>query len=538
MPYYRHPKSAEEHTIPDYPAFASMAEARKDIDPKTETVTFIASGDEMEVWVNRERNRFDDGTYVPVPWLEDVGRRWYGFMALDPLPLLYPHLSIKSPGLIAYTKSPEHGYLDRQTVIKPGRYLEQFHKDDYTAEQVADFIARCSPDSSGLKLATSEKDIVALYSIKGNSAIKSCMQSKRSPEYSWQQPFEHGYRPHPCAVYADSDLAVAYLGEIPDNVLSRCVVWPERKLWDRIYGNQAKMRHALRLAGYTQGSPEGARVRYLAPDGDVIMPYVDGIDGATRDGDWVILGDGRIQTSNTTGYGTNRDDEPDEDEDDELCMCERCGTTYSPSSQHSGELNYQWCDECLDRREYCAHCHQDSWRDHETVNDAQWCLDCIDAATSHCSAEVQTRKGIATCDESWLECTLPDLEQSSRAARHVSHLCMKHSEGAQQCQHCEAIFDETDSACHACGRAVRCERTLDLLVFAIEPLPIGADGSHWWTENPRQRIACPGTYWVKWADGRTQSVNDPFLHFSDSSFLTLDNCSDFVRVPDPREAIR
>lgn len=550
MPYYRHPKSAEEHTIPNHPAFASMAEARKDIDPKTEIVTFIASDDENETWIQRERDRFYEGTYLPVPWLEDCGVYWYRSYDRSPLLLLYPHLSVKSPGLIAYTQSPEHGYLDRQTPIKPGRFLEQFHKDDYTAEQIADFIARCGPDSTGFKLATSEKDIVALYSIKNNSAIQSCMQSKRSPEYSWQRPFERGYRPHPCAVYGDSDLAVAYLGEIPHNVLSRCVVWPRRKLWSRIYGNQAKMRHALTLAGYTQGWPEGARVRALHNGQDIIMPYIDGIDDAdydSEDRNWIILGDGDIGTQHTTGYGSSRDDESDDDDDDgendDLDReCEHCGGAYSSGSQGSGYLNERWCDDCLDRREHCAHCNQDSWRHHETVNNVQWCDNCVDAATSHCPADVQTlgvnTRVLRTCDESWLECTLTDLEQSSRAARHVSHLCPKHSADVQQCLHCQTIFDALDTACSVCGLAVRCTQTLDLLVFAVEPLPIGADGSLWWTENPHQRIVCLGTYWVKWAGGVTQYTCAPFTDFSKSHYNTLDNCSDFVRVPDPRMVSR
>ena len=76
MPYYRHPKVLGENQPEDYPAFATMPEARKGMNLATETVTFVPTDNERERWYERERSRFGD-IYTPVPWIADRNRVFY-----------------------------------------------------------------------------------------------------------------------------------------------------------------------------------------------------------------------------------------------------------------------------------------------------------------------------------------------------------------------------------------------------------------------------------------------------------------------------
>ncbi len=470
MPYWLHLKDTDPEMTGT--PFDSMVDARKDIDPKTQTVTFVASFDERESWQNREITRFDSGDYLPTPWAQDINRA-YGAPYSWPVAVKfhYAHRSIQDPGMIAYTKNDEHGINDRQTRVAPGRYLTEYFKDFFTPEQIAELSNRCKAETLDLQIARSEADIVAIYSRK-DCGFSSCMQLKRSPEYDFQHAVERGDRKHPAAVYGDSDLGVAYLGDIATKITARAVVWPDKKRYTRVYGD-ATLTNILRANGYTQGALLGARVHYIESGEGVIMPYIDGVSNASQDdsdgsGQWVVLDDnGDLECQNTTGYGDGSEDpsarDEDNEDDDDRYTCERCSDRFEYRRGRSTE----YCPDCFDSRELCSVCDEWSWQDHTALNGGgQICETCLDRQTVTCAGMVTVERSqadntgagaVVQCDETWheqIEFT-PD-EQAVRDTNGVSTLCRSCAEHKQLCKHCAQTFDVEHMACDHCGLSVRC----------------------------------------------------------------------------------
>ena len=477
MPYYRHLKEVDmADDLNSYVHYATMQAAREGINVKTETVTFIASATETHVWHGREEERLRDKTYLPVPWYVSC----YEERRPVNTTYHYAHLSLKSPGLVAYTKNDEHGVNDRQTAVKPAKYLAEFYADKFTDSEIRDYVAKCSVTAQSFKLATSEADITSIFG-RTDCGFSSCMQSKRDPDYSWDIAFQRGDRLHPCAVYGDSDLAVAYLGDLDGSITARCVVWPERKVINlrsdgTVYGDQT-LKHILLAAGYKVDSIVGAKVRLLRGlNGGIIMPYVDNLDWANVfNNKFVILDDrrnGRTSLScgsHESGYGdsstdnVDRDNNDDDDRDGGYYTCEHCNERYDYGMTHNGDLGCNFCDDCIAGSYVCGQCDVRKWNDATDVNGDSWCEHCADEVTLCCANQVRTREGLTECGETWIEVNeFTSAERTIRTANHVDTLCRKCAEGKQSCVACAVLFDATEAKCD-CGLTVRCDRTTDLL---------------------------------------------------------------------------
>lgn len=241
-------------------------------------------------WRERERNRFRDGTYKEPPWDDYV---------LDILCNRYPehfvHMSTKRPGHVAYTESPEKGEQDRQTPILPGRYLQQFMSEYLDARAIERLAAMCSAGELELKFATTADEIEDVY--VRTRWTGSCMSGRAS---------DYESSVHPSRVYAAGDLAVAYIEDksITDedlNIRGRCLVWPEKKVWGRMYGDHAKLAAKLTEAGYSEGELRGARLLKINDDGDYyVMPYIDWYHSVSDAGEYFKI-DGNISAENTHG---------------------------------------------------------------------------------------------------------------------------------------------------------------------------------------------------------------------------------------------
>lgn len=180
-------------------------------------------------WRDRERAKELDGVYVAPVWADE--RFWQQRCA--ELVEHYAHVSLDDPGMIAFTASPEHGEADRQTRMRPGKYLKKYFGDVLSARQI-DYYAQWFRDGErpllddgevSLHYAATPEEIARVY-IDGPS---SCMG---------RGAFDDNVTTHPTRVYGAGDLQIAYLRQGGDGrIVARALCWPEREVFGRIYPN-------------------------------------------------------------------------------------------------------------------------------------------------------------------------------------------------------------------------------------------------------------------------------------------------------------
>lgn len=483
MPYYVHAKD----TDPDTRQFgiATRAEAfeylKTHYSVETHTITFQASEDEMDEWRRRERYRYIDGPYIPVPW-NDRQRA-------DLKTLHYAHLSVDKPGMVAYTADVEAGVNDKQTRITPGRYLERFYADVFSRDEIAKYVAEVTGCFSEFKLARTAEDIRTVY----RNGPSSCMGGGplHTDQY-WRSANLDGH--DPTDVYAEpSDLAVAYFGPI-DHCSQRSVVWPENKTYQRVYGS-GPLEKLLQDAGYTEGSPDGARILNIPMRGGHLMPYIDHdcphntCHCVTKiSSEFLQIGeDGNICGHTTAGYSfvDNRrsDDDEDDEDDNDYIRCERCGSrTYVDDAV--GDL----CQSCDDERWTCDGCESTFYADERAtgIDDNRYCESCTRERTSECADQ--------NCSHTWIEQNeFTSSEREERTRHDLADLCRSCAARYVWCEHCEHAHD--DDTCPDCGRSPRCEHTGDLL--SVGELHTVDDDRALWKLLIYQNGAWTPCYWLR-----------------------------------------
>ena len=421
MPYYVHTEGSEPETGI---AFTSRQDAhedkqRREGEDDKRTITFVLTEDERKHWRAREYQKFRDGIYQLPPWIPGIYATWEPTDAPDqdygeyaPLAVHFAHLSLKTPGCIAYTPTDEHGYQDRQVKIKVGRYLEQFMAGKWSQEVIASYVDRCKATEQTLQLTRDPKEIVSIY-VHGP---RSCM-SRRADHYASSV--------HPAHVYGNSpDLALAYLGTV-SSPTARCIVWPEKNEYTRVYGDTT-LEQILRLHGYTKhgtyGDISGARIVAIEDDSDVyVMPYVDACESAhlSDDGKHLVLrGDteGCYETKVTRSYGG-----------DTLC----CGLTQEQGTcahcEGECDTDEQYCSSCYDDHWSCSRCGDDYFDQDESqdVDGDLYCSNCASRYEQTCPV----------CDDTWF-IRNPD-----------SEFCTRH-EHYSRCEDCDTPSDDLDSDSH------------------------------------------------------------------------------------------
>jgi hypothetical protein len=399
MPYYVHPQEMgidelrsqvmrETCEIPWYPSKVEAHENRGE-----GMITFLPSYSESRNWQRREQERFTSGLYIQVPWSEFMA---YG----DSMYALYPHLSLKTPGLIAYTKDEEHGLLDRQTAIRPGRFIDQFKLMDlygWNTDTRDRMIAECGPKHLELKIARSADDIEKIYCAE--ASFSSCMDGRHWEEGQFKSTI------HPVRVYGDSDLALAYFGDM-EHPKARCIIWPEKKIYTRCYGNGHALERLLKEAGYSKGTAEGARVKAIEDKGTWLMPYVDAVEYATlgrgKDHGWIILSnEGGLSTCRTDGLA-------------EACMSGTCAHCEADCDEDES-----YCEDCSNQFASCYNCGNEIWTNEDDhyvriYSGEPYCESCANDRSRTCER----------CQETWLEETLSRGTRSERRDAGIAeHLC-------------------------------------------------------------------------------------------------------------------
>lgn len=420
MGYWLHAINADPTSGSNY---ATMPDARSALTEGL-TITFQLTAAEDYLWRERERGRFESGEYIKVPWYVRSECRDH-----------FAHLSLKRPGLIAYTKTAEHGYLDRQTAVRPGRYLSEYYDGVFSDPEYQRLIALCALTSNApaLCFAVTADDIETVYTGGPQSCMShigmdrpGCRHSDCNGTYRRSDRCRaYSGNVHPVRVYGNSDLAVAYIGPI-DHVSARCVVWPDRMLYSRIYGSDMIIESLLRSAGYTPGSMSGARIRRIRYRDGFIMPYVDGCGSAEDTGrTWVILrddDDGDINVCSTAGLVN----------DTPIYECEHCGSSYA---YDENDGNSQYCPDCADAVWNCVECGSDYFSDDDatrTYDGSYLCETCANDLTQTCADP--------DCDTDWIECVEFGYRQRrDRRDRHVAEYCRDCADHYAHCADCDDV---------------------------------------------------------------------------------------------------
>lgn len=244
-----------ERTFPDGKSAAARAkELTEQLGYKVQPRR-IAGDLSSDFWRTRERTRLTDGTYIPLP--DD----WN----LEPIADHFLHIPKSDESKVEYTPDTQAGVLGRLVITTPGRYLEKFYNSLSDQERKRYIAMVDKPDA--IWFAKTSQEIEHVYL----NGPRSCMSHPLD---------KYGTPEHPVRVYAGPDLQLAYLKD-GDRITARALVWPEKKIYGRVYGDEARLIRSLDLNGFSSGSLVGARIKKKVIDDDYyLMPYIDYIKGA------------------------------------------------------------------------------------------------------------------------------------------------------------------------------------------------------------------------------------------------------------------
>jgi hypothetical protein len=222
-------------------------------------------------WRLREQAKLNDGTHKAPPWVEEYGNEQLA------------HIDPDDPTKIRFFQTIRDAHRGRYTSMSPGRYFLNCVNPHPAKDEVENFCAKMGLDMtvSKLQLAKTADEIEFVYT----NGPHSCMAYKYE-----QNKFSGGE--HPVRMYGDLDLACAYITR-GDEITARCMVWPEKKQFGRIYGDSGRIRERLKEEGYTEDWDFiGARLQLKHHHGMIVAPYVDG-DGLdaemSEDGQHLVL---------------------------------------------------------------------------------------------------------------------------------------------------------------------------------------------------------------------------------------------------------
>jgi hypothetical protein len=360
--------------IPDFGPYEKGPEAAKFAKQLSEQLGYKVQprrSSQAPDWRARQAQRLADGMLTRLPAKWDIAPITDHFAHLEPA---------KHPGMICFTENEDLGIIDRVTVLTPGRYLARYYGQMPDSEQRR-LIAAIDP-SGQLFLAWTPEEIVRVYKEGPSSCMDGIHNFDKLPV-------------HPTYVYGAGDLAIAYTMNAQNRIQSRCMVWPEEKVFGRVYGDVERMTALLLDEGYDSdrdcnsadgngGHFNGVKLLKVLFENSTkaVMPYLDDIALAVDAGDhWLSV----------ESVPSRRDREhPD--------VCHSGGTGgYA--------LIKQWCPKLLDYYD------KDKFRYVRGV-DQHWSLFAVSSHAFTCSQtneiwpnanKVQLRGGALVCEEWFAE---------------------------------------------------------------------------------------------------------------------------------------
>lgn len=235
----------------------------------------------LQWWQKRELARMVLGVYEePTSIVKKISKAFPHFFA---------HMSIKTPGHMAYTASFADGLRDAQVPISVGRFLTRFASwlsDHEIAELEAQHRSELTTDD--VQFACGE-EIAKIYKLAAKGGVTSCMTKQMNTD--------------PILSYNTPGVQIAYLLNNDGSLKARCMVvevnGQKRRI--RTYGDRSLGSKLARL-GYAPGGWAGVEfpVRPV-PNHDsgelkaFALPYLDCNEGpASGDGSYVTYLDGKI----------------------------------------------------------------------------------------------------------------------------------------------------------------------------------------------------------------------------------------------------
>lgn len=346
----------------------------------------IENGDDN--WQERERARFAGGDYKPLS--ENLAGYVKKFW-----PNSFAHVAQRDHTLIAYTKDESKGRLDLQSVATVDTfcrlmadYAKKHDRYGYSLDAYLNAFQEAGKahlneiaiSSNPVKFATTAEEITDVYTNHAPTGpvASSCMHYG-DPREADACPFEEEYMAytednefiHPVSAYAAGDLAVAYMTDDKGRTIARALVWPEKKIYSRVYATGDSFHKALQALGYERSTLyyrtgsnsglKGARIAMIrGRHGFAIMPYIDEVGRVEVHGDYFRIGNEIVNGMRPVGaqsqsgycsyYVPNK------------ITCPHCSSQFNEdigkrvytADSPNGEV---WCSSCYNDEDVVYRCH-------------------------------------------------------------------------------------------------------------------------------------------------------------------------------------
>jgi len=268
--------------IPDYGPYEKGGEAAKAAKDLSTTLGYKVQPRRIHQapdWRARQKDRLTRGVLPPLPEI---------WAQLEPVKDHFAHLG-SDAARVAFTENDELGTIDRVTLLNPGRYLTRFYENQVNDDLRRQLIASIDP-SGEILYATSIEDITRTYKEGPSSCMDGTKNFSNLP--CW-----------PSTPYAAGDLSVAYSMNNRGRISARCICWPAKKLFGRVFGDHQRMIPAMEGEGFTyirerndvDGNSsskcfDGARLLKIRMERThfYVMPYFDDVKFAMDMGDHFI----------------------------------------------------------------------------------------------------------------------------------------------------------------------------------------------------------------------------------------------------------
>ena len=321
-----------------------------------------------EDWRKREMDKFTNGEYDIPFWLVSYAETLlqYGYDGHDK----FVHVSKLDPSKIAYTQDADKGERNIQTQIKVGSYIQQSTKEmpmTIVREIALAHAKHYAPNE--VQFAISADDIVDVYANGPNSCMGGQDTSGRVASGKKDASFFNYINDvscHPASVYGDSDLSLAYIKD-DDRITARCLVWADKKIFGRSYGDSERIESALRNLGYQFGYFNGAKIKHIICENnrEIVLPYLDHIQHVkVLNSEWLEIDrNGDILGDSTNGIANLNQE-----------SCENCEDTCRETYEvYTGRRYSQsWCEGCRDNNAfYCTGTDLYVDNDEETTIDGE-----------------------------------------------------------------------------------------------------------------------------------------------------------------------